>query len=62
MARKKIDLDMLANDVADMMDRFGYLDDLPKVSEEDIRPLLDGFVAQLREANARKLVVIEEAG
>lgn len=45
-----IDLDMLAVDVAKMLDRYGYEID---ASSDDIRPHLDDFIAKVRETAAQ---------
>lgn len=54
MAKDKIDYAMLANDIAETLDRYGYLEQIGDISEEDILPLLPAFVAQLREAARRR--------
>jgi hypothetical protein len=41
---------MLANDIAETLDKYGYLDHIGDISESDILPLLPAFVDQLRTA------------
>jgi len=53
MARKdQIDYAMLAYDIADMLDKYGYLGKIGDISEDDILPLLPEFVLKLRAAAA----------
>jgi hypothetical protein len=51
MAKKdKIDYDMLANDITETLDRYGYLEHIGDIGEDEVRPLMPAFVAALRQA------------
>lgn len=50
MPKDKIDYGMLANDMAEMLDKYGYLDHIGDIADGEILPLLPDFVAKLRAA------------
>lgn len=50
--RGEFDMRMLANDMADMLDKYGYMEKIGDLGDDDILPLLPEFVLKLRAAAA----------